>query len=117
MDSQHRDIKAISQISFCCDKINATIVLFGRDLNLFKGNYTYQDACAMNIVQIGEMANRLSEKFRNEHPEIPWNFIRGMRNVFAHEYECMDVLRMWQTLMEDIPVLKDFCNKVLGQNN
>ena len=27
---------------------------------------------------------RLSEKFRSEHPEIPWRQIAGMRDILVH---------------------------------
>jgi len=35
---------------------------------------------------IGEAAGRISREFRNEHPEIPWQRIIGLRNVLIHEY-------------------------------
>ncbi|MDP3186780.1 MAG: DUF86 domain-containing protein, partial [Anaerolineales bacterium] len=30
--------------------------------------------------------HHVSEKFQDEHPEIPWLQIIGQRNVLAHEY-------------------------------
>ena len=33
-----------------------------------------------------EAARRVSETYRQAHPEIPWQSIIGQRNVLAHEY-------------------------------
>ena len=36
---------------------------------------------------LGEAARRISLRFRNEHVEIPWQQIVGLRNVISHEYD------------------------------
>ena len=66
--------------------------------------------------QIGELSGHLSEKFKEETKnEIPWKEIRGMRNIFAHNYLEMDVERIWEVAAEDISVLKEFCENQLGE--
>lgn len=35
------------------------------------------DAVIRNFEVIGEAANRIPEDFKNDHPEIEWNRIRG----------------------------------------
>ena len=35
---------------------------------------------------VGEAARRVSETYRQAHPEIPWQSIIAQRNVLAHEY-------------------------------
>ena len=35
--------------------------------------------------------------------------IKGMRNVFAHDYGAIDYDRVWDTVTEDIPILLEFC--------
>ena len=110
-----RDLNILSRISECCDQINAAMVFFGADLQTFEKNRIYQDACAMNVLQIGEMAGRLSAEFREKCRDVPWQDIKGMRNVFAHEYEYVDLQVLWQTMTEDIPKLKKFCVKLLEE--
>ena len=39
-----------------------------------------------NIEIIGEAANLLTESFKEQHPEVPWRAISGMRNFLVHEY-------------------------------
>ena len=36
---------------------------------------------------------------------MPWAEMRGMRNLFAHEYESLDKDLLWETVMKDIPAL------------
>lgn len=35
---------------------------------------------------LGEAASRTSKNFQNEHTEIPWKYIIGMRNRLIHGY-------------------------------
>ncbi|WP_392889577.1 DUF86 domain-containing protein [Eubacterium limosum] len=50
------------------------------------------------------------------YSEIPWKQIRGIRNIFAHDYGSIDVLTIWNTINYNIPELKDFCENILAQN-
>ena len=38
--------------------------------------------------------------------------MRGMRNLFAHEYESVDKKLLWETLTKDIPVLYEQLQKI-----
>ena len=39
---------------------------------------------------LGEAARRVSDTFREEHPEIPWKDLIGLRNVISHQYDKVD---------------------------
>jgi uncharacterized protein with HEPN domain len=54
---------------------------------------------------IGEAARRVSEEFQEEHPEIPWRKLIGLRNVLAHEYARIDHRRLFFAATEDAPAL------------
>lgn len=54
---------------------------------------------------VGEAAGRLSTRFREENPAIPWAEIRGMRNRMIHRYDDIDVDIVWETVTRDIPRL------------
>ncbi len=60
----------------------------------------------MNFVVIGEMINKLSDEFKNTHPEIEWIKIKGFRNVVAHDYFGIDAEEVWQIIIYKIPSLK-----------
>lgn len=69
----------------------------------------------MCIIQLGELANRLSDEAKESSQNIPWRAIKGMRNLHAHDYENVDMEIVWNTLIEDIPMLKQSLEKLLGQ--
>ena len=54
---------------------------------------------------IGEAARRVSQEFRDKHPEIPWKSMMAQRNVLAHEYDEIDNERIWQVAVERLPQL------------
>jgi uncharacterized protein with HEPN domain len=64
------------------------------------------DAVARELSIVGEASSRLSEEFRDEHAEIPFRDIVGMRNIIVHEYTGMDAVFLWDTYEKDLPVLK-----------
>jgi uncharacterized protein with HEPN domain len=48
------------------------------------------------IQNIGEAANRTSDELRQEHSEIPWRDMIGMRHIIVHHYEDLDLDEVWQ---------------------
>ena len=71
-----------------------------------------QDAVYRRLEVIGEAANRLPEEFRSRYPRIPWNKIIGMRNVLIHEYDSIDLDRVWETIQKDIPELEGYFKSI-----
>ncbi|MBI1930734.1 DUF86 domain-containing protein [Candidatus Poribacteria bacterium] len=64
-----------------------------------------QSAVIRQIEIIGEATKRLSEAFRNDHVEIPWHQMAGMRDVLIHAYDHVDLEEVWKTVKKDIPQL------------
>ena len=98
-----------------CNEIASTIEKFGKDKELFMQDFIYRNALSMPIFQIGELASHLSQDFLDSSNEIPWNFIVGMRNRFAHGYQVMNDSKIWETAITDVPALKVFCEKALQE--
>jgi len=67
----------------------------------------------MCILQIGELAGRLSSDFTAAHSSVPWRSIKAMRNIAAHAYGSMSIPDVWDTITNDIPTLKEFCQGLL----
>jgi uncharacterized protein with HEPN domain len=55
----------------------------------------------------------LSDEFKDNHPSIPWSKIKGLRNIAAHQYEHVDFVLLWNTLVDRVPELKE-CLLSLG---
>lgn len=61
----------------------------------FLADELVQDAVLRNFEVIGEAAKRLDDAYRAAHPEIPWRSLAGLRNVLIHQYEGVDLERVW----------------------
>ncbi len=67
----------------------------------------------LHLERIGEAAARLSEAVRGECPHIPWVDIIGMRNLLIHEYFGISPTRVWMTVVNDVPLLKECVKRIL----
>jgi uncharacterized protein with HEPN domain len=65
-----------------------------------------QDAVLRNFEVIGEAAKRLHDDYRRTHPEIPWRALAGLRDILIHQYEGVDLTRVWTIIQNDLPGLK-----------
>jgi uncharacterized protein with HEPN domain len=54
---------------------------------------------------IGEAAGKVSEDARQDHPDIPWSAIVGMRNRLIHGHFDIDTEIVWKTVSQEIPFL------------
>jgi len=44
------------------------------------------DTVPRNLAVVGEAVRSLPDDFKQEHADIPWASIAGLRNVVVHEY-------------------------------
>ena len=113
MAENNRDAENLKHILKYCDWIQHAKERFGSSYKIFSTDIEYQSACAMHILLIGEMAGRLSRGLKARYNDVPWREIIGMRNVFAHEYERIDVKKIWETLRDDIIPLREKCLDII----
>ncbi|MDI7860778.1 DUF86 domain-containing protein [Rhizobiaceae bacterium n13] len=67
-----------------------------------------QRAVGMSLLMASEIAAQLANAnpdFAAEHPEFPWNAMRGVRNRIAHGYFDIDLEKVWATAKDDVPDL------------
>jgi uncharacterized protein with HEPN domain len=64
-----------------------------------------QMAIERSVEIIGEASRRVSQVFKDAHPEIPWGRMIAQRNVLIHEYGEIKQERMWQVATEYVPSL------------
>lgn len=108
------DRMLLESIYHYCQQIEKYVERFGDDYSTFCADFAYYEGVTMNILQLGEKAGRLSDGFRERtKKQIPWQIIRGMRNLLAHNYDNLDVQRIWETIHMDIPAVKAFCEAEL----
>jgi uncharacterized protein with HEPN domain len=80
----------------------------------FLSDRTMQHAVIRCLTVVGEAANRVSSDTRDALPEIAWGEAVGLRNVLVHEYERIDLPRVWTIVETDLPPLVNALNAYLG---
>lgn len=110
---KNEDILIIKKMIKYCNDINSLMERFNSDYEKYKTDISFQYACNMCIIQIGELANRLSDETKESSKNIPWRAIKGMRNLHAHDYENVDLEIVWNTLLKDIPALRQSLERLL----
>ena len=76
-------------------------------------NYKTQDAIIRKLELIGEAANRLSYEFIDLHPSFPVKQAIAIRNKLIHEYEEVDIKIIWDTIKNDLPIVKSSIENIL----
>ena len=64
----------------------------------------------LNLIVIGEVATKIlkdHEDFANQHANVPWNSMKGMRNRIAHGYYDINLDTVWETVQTALPELKE----------
>ena len=111
-----RNIDILMHIRDYCAEINHTMDTFGRDYDIFVSNSIYQNAVALCVLQIGELTTHFTDEFKSAYNKVPWNQIKALRNVVAHNYGKIDKETLWETLLNDIPDLNDYCCQIITEH-
>jgi uncharacterized protein with HEPN domain len=100
----------LDRISFYCGEILGITKSIDYNYEIFlSGQSKY--SLPFLIMQIGELTKLLDDDFITKtKASVPWQQIRGMRNMVAHGYETMSLAKIWNTAIDDIPILKLFCD-------
>ncbi|MBI1336653.1 MAG: DUF86 domain-containing protein [Phycisphaera sp.] len=81
--------------------------LAGVSYESFAGNTEKQDAVVRRFEIIGEASGKLSPQARALFPNLPFQRMRGMRNILIHDYGEVDIGQVWQTATHDLEPLID----------
>jgi len=77
----------------------------GMHFDAFRSDDKTVDAVVRNLEIVGEAARRLPEQYKDNHPEIPWWRMAGMRNRIVHDYFGVDLSIVWHVISSDAPKL------------
>lgn len=91
----------VEHVPECVEKIS-TDSASGRDA-VFR-SHTLQDAIVCNVQVLCESVRRIDAVYKNEHSEIDWKAIAGMRNVLVHDYFDVDFEAVWDVVTRDFPL-------------
>jgi uncharacterized protein with HEPN domain len=109
----NRDEIILEKMIQYANEIAYTIQKFNLDYVKFAEDFIVKNAVSMCILQIGELVNKLSDEFKNIYNALPWEDIKAMRNIAAHNYGEIDLEVLWETIINDVPDLKEYCQKII----
>ncbi len=77
----------------------------GLSYEKFTQSDLHQNAILKSIEIIGEAASHVDAETRKAHSKMPWRQIIGMRNRLVHGYFEVSLIRVWDTVKQDLPEL------------
>ncbi len=77
------------------------------DLQELNNNEVLLDSMLFRMIQISENVKRLSEEYKENNSNLPWNELTGLRNRIVHDYGNIDLNIVFETLKYDIPELME----------
>jgi uncharacterized protein with HEPN domain len=112
---QPHDVQILEHIYEYCVSIGETVERFGDSFESFREDKAYHDLICFYLLQIGELAGQLSPELRAASGDrMDWSQMKGMRNIVAHHYGSIDLSIVWNTVVRDIPQLREFCEEQLA---
>ena len=68
-------------------------------------NEVLVDSVMFRLIQVSENSDKFTDNFKEDHADIPWRAMNGMRNRIVHEYGNVDLAVVYDTIKNDIPKL------------
>ena len=98
-----------------CNRIESKID--GVPFEIFLRDEDVKEIVSFNVLQIGELAKNLSPEFLERYSGVPWKSIKGMRDWVAHGYGTIDLKEVWNTAVNDISSLRQYCEQIINEND
>ena len=104
------DRERLLDIQEAIDNINKYAV---RGKDAFEEDELVQNWIIRHLQILGEATAKISDDFKEQHPDIPWHKIIGMRNILIHDYFGIDINVVWSIVEKDLPALERQIKKLL----
>lgn len=63
---------------------------------------------------IGEASKKNPENIKTQSQEIPWREMAGMRDLLIHDYFGINTSVLWETAINDLPMLEEKLRKLIN---
>jgi len=62
---------------------------------------------------MGEAVKRISPELREQHSDLPWRGMAGMRDLLIHAYDRVDLDEVWQAYRQ-FPAIRERVVEILS---
>ena len=92
----------------------SNIIEFTNDIDFqtFINKRLIQSAVIRELEIIGEATKNIPDDIRKLSKDIPWKKLTGMRDKLIHGYFTVDLKEVWNTVKNDISILKRGIEKI-----
>jgi len=104
-----RDLERLQDIWDAIDRIQSRF-----DLDRIEDDEMLQVWVLYHLQIIGEAARALSSEIMQNHSQVPWSKIVGLRNRVVHEYFDIDLDIVIDIVTYDLPELKEQIKGILN---
>lgn len=106
----NRDLLWLTYMNECLQRIGRYTAP-GRAV-LSDGSPT-RDAVLRNLQVLSDTAERLHWELLEQHSDVGWEGLRGLRNLIVHESQSLDDDALWEVVQLDVPRLKHAVQEML----
>lgn len=96
---------------------NVSMLIAGFTLDAFIADKRTYYAVMKNVEIVGEAAYMLMKDFKDAHPATPWKVVQGMRHYLVHDYANVVATTLFDTAVNDIPILRSQVERYLSETN
>ncbi len=107
-----RDKVALQNIANAARLVTEFVEGFNK--STFQPDWKTRSAVLYQLTVIGEAVKALSNSFRDQHPEIPWTVMLGMRESLIHGHDLIDWDEIWKTAKLEMPELLSLIEPLLS---
>jgi uncharacterized protein with HEPN domain len=74
------------------------------------------DAVVRNLEIIGEAVKQIPERVRDQHSDIDWKKIAGLRDILIHNYFGVDLELIWDVRQNKLDPLEKRVHQMLAED-
>ena len=106
------DKQRLAKIIDNADKLQQYIDEAHIDKDKLMNEYTVQWTVTTPLYNIGEHVYMLSKELKNEHPDIPWSMVSGMRHRLVHDYDGTNWSIIVEVVFDELPEFVEEIKKI-----
>lgn len=98
------DVVNLIDMKFACGRIRSYVD--GMGIDEFSSDEQTNHAVSFELLALGEASKHVYSSTRRALDDIPWQELRLMRNMLAHEHYTINPRTLYRTATRDIPAIE-----------